>query len=279
LSDREELGRRAVKAALRLRGGAGRPLHVPLCPIDLALDLGVEVRFEALHSLEGLYSPDGPLVVLGSLRPRGRRAFTCAHELGHHVFGHGLSIDELQDEPAPRHENEVLADRFAAALLMPKLAVLNSFAARKWDVASCTPEQVFVVAGVLGVGYTTLIGYLEGTLHAVEQSHAVRLKRVTPKSIRSRMLGWEPPAGLVVVDEFWTGRPVDLGVGDVLLAPPGATVEGSALERVDGRVLRARMSGVAWLRAGGWTAEVRSMRADFTGLAEYRHLEALDDDV
>jgi len=279
LSDREDLGRRAVTAALRLRGSAGRPLHAPICPIDLALDLGIEVRFEALPSLEGLYSPDGPLVVLGALRPRGRRAFTCAHELGHHVFGHGLSVDELHEEPVPRDGNELLADRFAAALLMPKLAVLNAFSARDWDVGSCSAEQAFMIAGFLGVGYATLVGYLQGTLHMLEEGHASALRRVAPKTIRGRLLGWAPEAGLVVVDERWVWRPVDVGVGDVLLAPLGTIAEGNALERMDGRLLRARAPGAGQLRIGSWTVEVRSMRADFTGLAEYRHLEASDDDV
>jgi hypothetical protein len=27
-----------------------------------------------------------------------RRAYDCAHELGHHVFGHGSSIDELRED-------------------------------------------------------------------------------------------------------------------------------------------------------------------------------------
>ena len=265
--------------ALRLRGRAGRQLHAPVCPIDLALDLGIEVRFEGLASLEGLYSPDGPVILLGSLRPRGRRAFTCAHELGHHTFGHGLSLDQLQDEPSPRDANEILADRFAAALLMPKLAVMHAFAARNWDAATCSAEQVFVVAGVLGVGYATLVGYLDGTLRAVTPSHASGLKRVKPKSLRTRLLGWEPSAGLVVVDTAWQGRPVDLGVGDVLLAPPGTRAHGVVFEQVNERVLRARASGVGRLECGSWTTEVRCMHAEFTGLAEYRHLEADDGDA
>jgi hypothetical protein len=277
LIDREEIGRLAVTEALRLRGSAGHALHAPVCPIDLALDLGIAVRLEGLASLEGLYSPDGPLIVLGSLRPRGRRAFTCAHELGHHIFGHGLSLDQLQDEPVPRDANEILADRFAAALLMPKLAVMHAFAARNWDAASCSAEQVFLIAGVLGVGYTTLVGYLEGTLRIVAPSHAAKLRKTTPKALRTRLLGTEPPAGVVVVDTAWHGRPVDVSVGDILLVPAGTMVEGAALEQDGVKALRARAPGAARLSSGSWTADVRCMRHEFTGLAEYRHLEATDD--
>jgi len=36
---------------------------------------------------------------------------------------------------------------------MPKLAVLHAFSARGWKIAACTPEQVFTIAGVFGVGF------------------------------------------------------------------------------------------------------------------------------
>ncbi|MDF3071829.1 MAG: putative Zn peptidase, partial [Polyangiaceae bacterium] len=166
---------------------------------------------------------------------------------------------------------------FAAALLMPKLAVMNAFVTRNWDVASCSAEQVFVVAGALGVGYTTLVGYLEGTLRIVAPSHAAKLRKTSPKALRARLLGADTPAGVVVVDTAWQGRPVDVSVGDALLVPAGTSAAGEALDRVSATVLHARAPGAAQLSSGTWTAEVRCMRPDFTGLAEYRHLEASDD--
>jgi hypothetical protein len=282
LNYRDGLARSAVTAALRLRSRHGHAPEQPVCPIDLALAENVDVRFEAIKSLEGMYSPDGPVIVLGSLRPRGRRAYTCAHELGHHVFEHGLRVDELLDgdsDGGQKDEAEYVADRFAAALLMPKLAVLHAFAARRWEIETSTPEQVYTVASLLGVGYTTLIGYLQGTLRILSASAAGQLRKTTPKAVRSRILGTDPIAGLIIVDEFWCGRPVDAEVGDAIVAPDGVSIAGDAVERTGDRVFRAKAPGIASLRCGAWAVDVRVTRAAFTGLAMHRHLEEANDDA
>jgi Zn-dependent peptidase ImmA (M78 family) len=64
----------------------------------LAEQEGVEVRFSALPSAEGIYSPGKPVIVVSSLRPAGRQAYTGAHELGHHIYGHGEQFDELVED-------------------------------------------------------------------------------------------------------------------------------------------------------------------------------------
>lgn len=282
MSCRDGQARSAVTAALRLRSRHGHAPEQPICPIDLALAEGVDVRFECIKSLEGMYTPDGPLIILGSLRPRGRRSYTCAHELGHHVFGHGLRIDELladeSVEVSTSDDAEFIADRFAAALLMPKLAVLHAFSVRSWNIATATAEQIYSVAGLLGVGYTTLIGYIEGTLRMLSASAARELRKTSPKTIRSRVLGEDAAAGLIVVDEFWSGRIVDAEVGDAIVVPSGVTFDGSALEPVNGELLRAKAPGTARLHHAGWSVTVRISRAAYTGLAVYRHLEEADDD-
>jgi hypothetical protein len=282
VSYRDDLARAAVTEALRLRSRHGRASDQPICPIDLALDEGVDVRFVSIPSLEGLYTPEGRAIVLGSLRPHGRRAFTCAHELGHDAFGHGLRIDELLDgnaAPNRKDDPEYVADRFAAALLMPKLAVLQAFVVRGWQVGSCTAAQAFAIAGLLGVGYTTLIGYLAGTLRVIDQPTAERLRRIAPKTIRAEILGTDAPGGLVLVDEFWRGRPVDLEVGDLVIVPHGASASGGVLEPVRERLLAATAPGTARLERGPWKVAVRVMRLNYTGLAGYRHLEDVDDDA
>jgi hypothetical protein len=269
-------------AALRLRSGHGHALEEPICPIDLALAENVDVRFEPIKSLEGLYTPDGPLIVLGSLRPRGRRSYTCAHELGHHVFKHGLRIDELLEDNSKEGQTddaEYVADRFAAALLMPKLAVLHAFATRRWEIGRSTPEHVYTIAGVLGVGYTTLIGYLEGTLRLLCSSTARQLRNTSPKAIRARVLGNDDVDGLVIVDEFWQGRPVDAEVGDAIVVPTGVSLSSHVVELIDDGLLRASAPGIATLRRGDWSIEVRVARSPFSGLAVYRHLEDTDDDT
>ena len=134
---RNELATEATRMAARLRADFGLHATQPVCPFAVADFLGMTVRFDALPSLEGMYSPgETPAIVLTSLRPAGRRRFTCGHEIGHHQFGHGYRIDEITPSRRRTTDNEeFVANRFAAALLMPKLAVVNAFVRRGWQPA------------------------------------------------------------------------------------------------------------------------------------------------
>ena len=99
MNDRRAIARTAMAAALRTRLFVGYRLDHAVCVYDLAEKLGVEVRFLDLPSMEGMYSSaSGPTIIVSSLRPPGRRAFTCAHELGHHNRSDGVEIDELVEQ-------------------------------------------------------------------------------------------------------------------------------------------------------------------------------------
>ena len=120
-----------------MRQGAGYGLSDAICVYDLAQRLGIEVRFMDTPSMEGMYyGGSDPYIIISSLRPPGRRAFTCAHELGHHIRGDGMHVDELveQRKRPVIDPNEFAADCFAGALLMPKMAVERAFAIRKWNI-------------------------------------------------------------------------------------------------------------------------------------------------
>ena len=70
----------------------------PICIYRLCEVLGVTVRFNNIN-MEGMYQRSvPPRIHLSALRPLPRRTYNCAHELGHHVFGHGSSIDELRED-------------------------------------------------------------------------------------------------------------------------------------------------------------------------------------
>lgn len=283
MNARDRLAQEAVKAAMRVRAKYGRSLDQPICVVDLALDMGIDVRFEPAPSLEGMYAPRGPSIVLGSLRPEGRQNYTCGHELGHHVFGHGLRIDWLidgQDHDAPKSDEEYLADRFAAALLMPKLAVEGALAARGWKAETCSPPDIYILAGTFGVGYATLVGQLHGALRLLSAEAAKRLRAATPKSIRHELLGTQVFKGLVVVGTEWVTRPVDIEVDDLLILPPDAKIDGSVLVPDDEPrgLWRAVSQGVCKAHSAGWSVPIRISRAAYRGLAEYRYLEDPGDD-
>ncbi|MFO0617211.1 MAG: ImmA/IrrE family metallo-endopeptidase [Polyangiaceae bacterium] len=280
MTSRRALAQTATVAALRVRRELDRQLEYATCPFDLARALGLDVRFVAAPSLEGLYIPAKSTIVVGSLRPRGRRSFTCAHEIGHHVFRHGFRVDEV--DAAEYDDAEFVANRFAAALLMPKLAVDRAFAVRGTSAATCTAQALYSVAGYLGVGYTTLLGHLEYTLRLVSTAHAKAL-RVPLERVRKTILGFVPPKGLFIVEEHWIGRSVDVDVGDMVILPKGTLVDADILKQLgshaQGLLLQAVRPGCATARSSSWKGSLRVGRAGYEGRAQYRYLGEEDDDA
>jgi hypothetical protein len=233
--------------------------------------------------MEGMYAPaPRPTILVSSERPPGRRRYTCAHEIGHHLFGHGARLDELTDDAVESWSpEEFVAHRFAAALLMPKLAVESAFARRGLQISAPRPDDILAVAQDLGVGYATLVGHLERTLGCLSSIRAGALRRASLPRLRSRLAGFAIDHDLVMFDEHWGHRPIDIEVGDVVAVPRSATVDGTCaiLELRPSPHLRAAMPGVGKVAVNsGPPIAVRVSRRQFTGLARYRHLEEADDD-
>lgn len=274
--------REVVAAALRARRKFGVSASEPVCPIALARGLGLSVRYVSAGSLEGLYRPGHrPLVILGSQRPWGRRNYTCAHEIGHHTFGHGARVDEVAPEGGRNRwdPEEYMADRFASALLMPKLAVTSAFTCRSMSYANPKASNIALVAGELGVGYRTLIGCMERTLNLIDAGQAKALRRRTPKSLQQEVLGPFETTRLVQVDQHWRRPTVDLEIGEVVLLPVGVSVDATALRAgpVAGSYV-AVATGIARVGLPGASTplEVRVSRRWFHGLEQYRFLEEDD---
>ena len=273
-------------AALRTRRAVGYGLDHAVCVYDLAEKLGVEVRFLDLPSMEGMYlSVSSPTIIISSLRPPGRRAFTCAHELGHHKRGDGVEIDELFEKWDKPHfdPKEFMADCFAGALLMPKMAVSKAFSVRGWRMEECTPAQASLVAGYFGAGYTTLIHHLRSALQVLPDTRAQALLKVSPREAQSMSLGFLTPHNVVEVDAYWTGRAVDVEVGDFIFVRCGAQSEGACIEPASddehGRLFRATRPGIGRLETGtAWSVFVRVSRRDYVGRSLYRHWEEAEDE-
>jgi Zn-dependent peptidase ImmA (M78 family) len=284
---RKELARTALAAALELRASKGHNLVDPLCIYDLAEELKIEVRFADLPSLEGMYSSaPRPAIIIGSERPAGRRVYTCAHEVGHHRFGHGTRVDEIRSEdvgPPPFDPDEFLVQSFAGFLLMPKLAVCNAFATRGWKPAQASEEQIYRISNLFGVSYTGLVRHMENALGILSASAAEKLLGTKLKDIRRDFIS-DPKRQLVLVDHLWKGRPVDLEVGDIALVPTGTVGEGCSLSHVEttakGELFEARQPGHGRLTdaTSSWANFVRVSRRSFVGRSIYRHLEEVADE-
>ena len=269
-------------AALRIRRDAGIAPDAPLSIYDFVEKEGVGLWFSEIPSLEGLYCPSPtPTIILNSERPDGRKAFTCAHELGHHVFGHGTVVDTGDNKIYSDDDNEFLVDCFAGYALMPKTAICSSFLQRGWDFRNPTPLQIYCIANQFGVGYSTLIHHLRFSLGLISREPAETLLNTRLPEIR-KTLGAPPNTPLVVVDQFWMGRPVDLNVKDTILVPRGAHFEGSCLIHSStvssGELMNAILPGLGKLSLPdrNWSTFVRVSRCGFTGRSSYRFLEESD---
>ena len=280
--NRHALASHAMQAAIATRAKAKFDQHSAVCIYGLSETLGVTVRFNNIN-MEGMYQRSvPPRIHLSAHRPLPRRAYNCAHELGHHVFGHGSSIDELREEAKEcpwEDPKEFLADAFAGFTLMPVTGLRRAFAARGWTPETVTAAQMFTVACDFGVGYETLLTHLSASVNMISRRRAADLRRTTPKALRAEILGALTSDPLIVTDRYRAGPTLDAEVTMLLLLPPGTETTGTTLvhecDLPNGRLFRAVRPGIVQASADGgtWTAFVRIASKAYVGLAQYRHLE------
>ncbi len=288
MSVRNKLGRRALRAAIRARLQAGVADDLPLCIFDFAeRHHGVEVWFVDIPSLEGMYQKGSPgRLLISSHRTPGRQAMTCAHELGHHVFGHGTQVDEYVEDARLSHNlapEELVVRLFASFLLMPAPAVHRIFKLLGSDVGALDAGEVLAASHYLGASYEGLIQHMRWSLNLIDEVAASRLLKASRKSIVTNILGEVPPAELVIAGTHWTGRAIDLSVGDLCLLPAGLQVGDDAIELSrslpDGDLYVARRQGTTRVEHPGlgWASYVRVSQSRFSGRNVYRHMEAPDE--
>lgn len=288
MSRRADMASKAYRAALQLRTRARRAPNAPICPLDVAEEIGVEVRFVDIPSLEAMYVDDGgPKILLSADRPAGRQRFSCGHELGHHVFGHGsrvscadFALADWRSLPA----EEFLAQVFAGYLLLPKAAVSRAFAVRHWNPRDAVPEQFYTVAGELGASFDGLVTQAQLGLNLLGRQEAEALRAVKLPELRAQIAGQPIPGNLTIADLPGYNGTIDLRVGDYLLTRNDTCATNDALERMvstDGRtLLRATRPGLSGLHCKDDSpiTAVRIARVGYVGRAIFRHLEDPEDD-
>jgi Zn-dependent peptidase ImmA (M78 family) len=282
-----DLARLALGAALKVRQNANIPLNEPLSIYDLCSAMGIEVQFVNI-SMEGNYIPgQKPRFLISALRPAVRRAFTCAHELGHHVFGHGFMLDELVEhrESQNKPPEEFIADCFASSLLMPAQGIRKALAQRNWKAVELTPEQIYTIACDFGVGYETLVTHLSAGMKLIDFGQSQELKKSKLPTIRQSFVGrLEIPRRLIVTDQQSLSSIIECEVGDHVLVDAAVSPQNDSLHTlppIDGKQLFvAARRGVTSLRtADGKTfQQVRIMAHQFVGLNRYLYLPDPDED-
>ena len=275
-----------MQAATAARASANVDQVGPVCIYELCDALGVVVRFNNIN-MEGMYQRGlPPRIHLSARRPLPRRVYNCAHELGHHVLGHGSSIDELREDAKLQpweDPKEFLADTFAGFVLMPIIGLRRAFSTRGWAPDTATPVQAFTIACEFGVGYSSLLTHLSAGVNMLPRSRATALGRVTPKNLRTKVLGTLTPEPLILIDHFSSALTLDAEVGNLVVVPPDTEVIGGGLsfERnlALGRLYRAVKPGSVQARLSDKTISIRispvqkNEPVGYIGLARYRHLE------
>lgn len=300
-SNKRELARQAMLASVEVRDDAGLDFDDPICVYDLCEHLGITVRFVHIN-MEGMYDRiPKPRIHLSALRPLVRRTFNCAHELGHHIFGHGSTIDEMKDNAEIIQEfdpKEFLADSFAAFLLMPPLGIRQAFAERGCNPETATPNDIFSISCSFGVGYETLITHLTYGLQEMSEDRAKNLRASSPKAIREQLLGRPSKTPLIVANAYWKVPFLDAEMETHLFLPKGSIASSDIIQPEfdleGGRLFRAARPGVVkvYCTAESWTTLIRISRAKyeedpdvgedpyvgFVGLSRFRHMEDVHND-
>jgi hypothetical protein len=198
-----------------------------------------------------------------------------------------MRIEELKTSGSDiaKDSDEFLADMFAGNLLMPKTGLLSQLQARGFTPAKIVPLELFTLSSFFGVGYGTLIEHMTWTLNLLSPQQRSVFMKQTPKKIKN-IFGIEASSELVISDEFWSNRAIDLEVGDTLLLPSSLCTESNACligqGAQDGKMIfRAFKRGYSrtFSKDGSWAANIRIAPKNYVGLAKYRFLEDLDEEV
>jgi len=191
----EEVEQLAADIRRRLDAPTG-----PLVSLDAAAEeLGLYVlvlRFDA-DAGEGAYVAleRGGATVINGGQPSGRRRYTLAHEIGHHVMGDEYVSDWELDRP--RDETEKRINAFAIHLLMPRGSVISDW--RRFG-GSASPQEAREAAIRLGqeyrVSWTALCGHLRN-VDVIDRSLAGELRSAPPTKAEHLELGGVPYEDLI----------------------------------------------------------------------------------
>jgi Zn-dependent peptidase ImmA (M78 family) len=279
------LYKQALLKADEIRRILGLNMFESVNIFDACEILGLTVRFLDVN-MEGLYTRQSngshPTIILSALRPLPRRCFTCAHELGHHVFEHGSKLDLLsfpEGQAEANNSEEFLVDCFAGALLMPLAGVQSEFAKRKWNIKKASPIQFFTIASVFSTGYQTLVTHCKAN-KIISESQAKNLSKVTPSKIfKSLFPRCFESSYFKIIDAQFHVSVVDLEVSNYIILSPSIKIEGDQLieasESSVGTGYLAIKPGIlrAYDTFGKQAFFVRIQNYAYIGLAENRHLE------
>ena len=251
---------------------------LPVCPYVLAESLGLDIRFVNIPSFEGMYVASTNLILIASDRPEGRKRFTCAHEIGHHILGHGTVIDEMIEQGSDK-EIEKEADLFASFLLMPSSAVKSLINECCIEQSKLEKKDIYVLSKYFGVSYLAFLSHLYFSLKFINQTSYYALKENKLQTIRDHICPITTKNQVFKVGKWWKGKTIDMEVGDIICLDMECEIDGSEIisNIRSNRVFEAVTSGITRIYdQNGWASFVTISRKNYSGRVQYRHEEEIE---
>lgn len=188
-----------VAAELRSRLGVGLG-PIPDLEGILELELGVRIFVRPLpSSISGVYAyhPElGACIVLNKLHPHSRRRWTLAHELAHFMTTR-FEPSVVSATDSRKSPDDIFADAFAAAFLMPSATVRRIFDEYVGNEGKFTARHLVLGARRLGVSLEAFCRQLEN-LELVPSGMFDSLKErgLNEKAVQQALGIEDEPAGM-----------------------------------------------------------------------------------
>lgn len=265
-----------LKALKTRKSYLGVEPHLPICPYALCEAMEFDLRFVKIASFEGMYVANRNLILISSERPEGRKRFTCAHEIGHHVLGHGTVIDEILDCGSNQQEEQE-ADFFASMLLMPQSSVTRTL--NRYGIAAedMNPIDAYTLSKYCGVSYQAFITHICTNLRLITYKHYQRLKAENLSSIRSSIVGVETKNQVFSVGNWWDEKAIELEVGDSIVSEKALSIDGPQIIQnvtADNRYIYTAIApGITRIFNENWSCYTKVSRHKFHGFYQYKYDE------
>lgn len=272
-----QIAKKALQTRLQYLGA--KP-SAPICPFNLAEAMGFDVRFVKIASFEGMYLADDFVVLIGAERPEGRKNFTCAHEIGHHVLGHGTVIDEIIESGSDK-EIEREADFFGGMLLMPESLIRRIAKDLQIDFLNPDPNKLYIASRYIGASFTALVTHLYFNLKLIDYATYQSIRKSDVSAIKRRLSGEKINGDVFVIGNWWRDKAINLCVGDLIISQDKCEIEGNAIVLIDGekesqKIVATEPGFSKIVTPDGWSAYIRVCRKDYVGMNQYRFEEDVE---
>lgn len=258
----------------------GVEAHLPICPYALADAMEIDIRFVNIPSFEGMYVANQNLILISAERPEGRKRFTCAHEIGHHILKHGTVIDEIIECGSNKQE-EIEADFFASILLMPPSAVNRTLLQYGKAAHELSHQDIYKLSKYFGVSYQAFLTHITLNLKLFPYKNYQHHRNVKLHEIRKSLCGQDRKNQVFYVGNWWIEKAIDMEVGDYLLSDIALEIDGLEIIKptsCGNRFLYvATRSGITRVYNETWSVFVKVNRKKFIGLYQFKYEEEVDE--